>query len=496
MSTISFLSRVNGFSAISPEDLSKIAEQVEERSYKEGEYLIRKGEAGDSMHVIVKGTVAVPILDADGQNKMVVHLGSTDLVGEMALLTGERRSADVIAEGPVTTLLLNRDTLQPLLRAHPPLARFLTEILGKRLEQSQISRVGKYRLLGKLGEGATAKVYEGIHPALNRLVAIKMLSHSLLFDSNFQERFLQEARTIAGLTHPNIVQIFDTESAYATYFIVMEKVDGTDLSKMLASRRTIPAAECMDILRQMSEALCYAHGQDIVHRDVKPANTAVDKSGGVKLMDFGIAKPVPKSPTGERAKTVEGTPRYLAPEAAVGKVVDGRADIYSLGIMAYEMVTGRVPFYADSIRELLQMHVRKEPVDVAKLQPGIPSGLRDFIMGALIKRPDERLSDWGEISSLLGARKSQVVSSLRTDLVSEVLSVSYPPPATEEVRDVFSRFGDELLGIDGVSVQRAVMRPVVDDFLSGGDDDELSDEETRPRTGSNDTRAMGTTMVE
>ena len=494
MSTVSILSQVNGFNAISPEDLGKIAEQVEERSYKQGEYLIRRGEAGDSMHVIVRGKVAVSIVDDDGQSKMVVHLGPMDMVGEMALLTGERRNADVIAEEPVTTLMLNRDTLQPLLRAHPPLARFLTEILGKRLEQSQISRVGKYRLLGKLGEGATAKVYEGIHPALNRLVAIKMLSHSLLFDSNFQERFLQEARTIAGLTHPNIVQIFDTEAAYATYFIIMEKVDGTDLSKMLAVRRTLPAAECMDILRQMSLALEYAHGQDIVHRDVKPANTAVDPSGGVKLMDFGIAKPIPRSPSGERAKTVEGTPRYLAPEAAVGKIVDGRADIYSLGIMAYEMVTGRVPFYADSIRELLQMHVRQQPVDVAKLKPDIPSDLREFIMGALIKRPDERLSDWGQIKALLGGRKSVPVRSLRSDLVSEMLNVAYPPAATEQVRDVFARFGDELLGIDGVAVQRAVLRPVVDDFLIGAVDD--ADNDSKPSAIGESTRAMGTTMID
>ncbi|MBJ93483.1 MAG: hypothetical protein CMP23_03310 [Rickettsiales bacterium] len=495
MSTVSFLSQVNGFNAISPDELGRIVEQVEERSYEEGDYLIRRGEEGDSMHVIVTGKVAVPILDGEGHPKMVVHLGPSDLVGEMALLTGERRSADVIAEEPVTTLMLSRDTLQPLLRAHPPLARFLTEILGQRLEQSQISRVGKYRLLGKLGEGATAKVYEGIHPALNRLVAIKMLSHSLLFDSSFQERFLQEARTIAGLTHPNIVQIFDTESAYATYFIVMEKVDGTDLAKMLAARRTIPPAECMDILCQMSAALSHAHGQGIVHRDVKPANTAVSKSGNVKLMDFGIAKPIPKTPSAQRAKTVEGTPRYLAPEAAVGKVVDGRADIYSLGIMAYEMVTGRVPFYADTIRELLQMHVRKAPVDVAKLQPGIPSGLREFIMGALIKRPDERLSDWKRIQELLGAgRKTGPVASLRTDLVAEVLNVAYPPAAADEVSEVLSRFSDELLGVDGVALQRAVLRPVLDDFLTGAAQD--MDADPRPSSGSGDTRAMGTTMVD
>jgi SulP family sulfate permease len=120
MSTVSFLSQVNGFSAISPDELAKIVEKIEEQSFAQGDYLIRKGEAGDSMHIIVTGKVAVPIIDSEGETKMVVHLGPTDLVGEMALLTGERRSADVIAEEPVTTLMLNRDTLQPLLRSHPP----------------------------------------------------------------------------------------------------------------------------------------------------------------------------------------------------------------------------------------------------------------------------------------------------------------------------------------------------------------------------------------
>ncbi len=495
MSTVSFLSEVNGFSGIAPNELGKIAEQIEEREYAEGDYLIRKGDAGDSMHIIVTGKVAVPILDPQGDTKMVVHLGPKDLVGEMALLTGERRSADVIAEEAVTTLSLNRDTLQPLLRAHPPLARFLTEILGKRLEQSQISQVGKYRLLGKLGEGATAKVYEGIHPALNRLVAIKMLSHSLLFDKTFQERFLQEARTIAGLTHPNVVQIFDTEAAYATYFIVMEKVDGTDLAKLLSVRKTLPAAECMDILRQVGAGLAYAHGEGIVHRDVKPANTAVGKSGDVKLMDFGIARPIPKGPTAERAKTVEGTPRYLAPEAAVGKAVDGRADIYSLGVMAYEMVTGRVPFYADTIRELLQMHVRKQPVDVSKLQPDIPDGLREFIMGALIKRPDERLSDWNYIQQLLGGRKATAqVSTIRTDMVAELLSVSYPPDRTERVQEVMGRFGDELAEMPGIEVHRAVMRPVAGDFLMPVEEDQTSDE--KASSADRATGVMGTTLVD
>ena len=461
-SVTDFLSTVNGFNAIAGDELDAIAGKIESSSYKPEQYLIKRGDQGDTMHVIRSGRVRVPLLDKEtGKTKLVVHLGPGDMVGEMALLTGERRSADVIAETDVETLDINRDTLQPLLRAHPPLARFLTEILGRRLEEGGgIDRVGKYRLLGKIGEGATAKVYQGLHPALNRVVAIKMLSHTLVYDSTFKDRFLQEARTIAELVHPNIVQIFDTEASYATYFIVMEKVSGTDLARLLKARKVLAPEEAMAILRQMAAALRYAHGQGIVHRDVKPANCAVDEAGLVKLMDFGIARRIKKNPEQKRAKMVEGTPRYLAPEAAVGKPVDGRADIYSLGIMAFEMVTGRVPFYSETIRELLQMHVRRRPPDITRIRSGLPEGLVEFINGALIKRPDERLTDWDRIEELLSETGTTADSSSFEPMESELVSVRFRGSAAEGVTRAVNQFCRRLSAIEGVEVSHARMVPV------------------------------------
>ncbi len=453
-----FLSTVNGFGSIGELELEAIADQIRSEHYKPGEHIIRRGDLGDTMHVIRNGRVRVPIVDSGtGKTKMVVHLGPGDMVGEMALLTGEMRNADVIAETDVETLVIARDTLQPLLRDHPPLARFLTDILGKRLEEGGgIEKVGKYRLLGKLGEGATAKVYQALHPGLNRVVAMKMLSHTLVYDKNFRERFLHEARTIAGLTHPNIVQIFDTEEAYATYFIIMEKVSGTDLSKMLKVRKILGPEETMDVLSQMATALEYAHGQGIVHRDVKPANCAVDKDQAVKLMDFGIARRIQKNPTEKRAKMVEGTPRYLAPEAAVGKPVDGRADIYSLGIMAFEMVTGRVPFYSDTIRELLQMHVRKRPPDITRIRSGLPDGLVEFINGTLIKRPDERLTDWHKIRRLLDGGPA-TGADLRSFGEQDVISIRYSSDASAEVGTAVEGFLRKLSRIDDVEVAHGRM---------------------------------------
>ena len=465
-----FLTTVNGFADIGSKELDAIADQIESRNFKPDEYIIKRGDAGDTMHVIRRGRVRIPLVDtSSGKTKMVVHLGPGDMVGEMALLTGERRNADVIAETQTETLVIDRETLQPLLRDHPPLARFLTEILGKRLDEAGgIEWVGKYRLLGKLGEGATAKVYQGLHPALNRVVAIKMLSHALVYDSSFKDRFLQEARTIAGLTHPNIVQIFDTEACYATYFIVMEKVSGTDLAKLLKVRKILGPEEAMDVLRQMCAALEYAHGQGICHRDVKPANCAVDKDGQVKLMDFGIARRIQKNPTQKRAKMVEGTPRYLAPEAAVGKLVDGRADIYSLGIMAFEMVTGRVPFYSDTIRELLQMHVRKRPPDITSIRSGLSEGLVEFINGTLIKRPDERLTDWDKIRSLLSGAPA-TGPSIRSEITqNELVSIRYSSEAQAGVGAAVNGLLQKLARVDGVEVSHARLVPVSvsDSFVS------------------------------
>ena len=409
MSTVEFLSSVPGFDSLDPALLQKVLDQSKIVDFADGEHVIRRGDPGDAMHVLCSGAVRIPVFDARGRVRLVAQLGPGDVFGEMALLTGARRRADVISEGGAQTIVLARDTIAPLLAEHPPLARFLTEILGARLEDSGgIEQVGKYRLLGKLGEGATSKVYEALHPSLNRAVAVKMLGHHLVYDRDFRDRFLQEARTIAGLSHPNIVQVYDTEKAYATWFIVMEKVEGGDLLEHLKAIGRMDVDPARDVLRQVSAALSFAHSRGIVHRDVKPANVALDEDGTVKLMDFGIAQKVQDGAEG--GGSVEGTPRYIAPEAVLGKGVDGRADIYSLGVMAFEMLTGRPLFQAETLRELLQAHARRKPPDLKRLRPELPDELVNFVMGALAKDPANRLQDWGRIDAMLAGGEAAELS--------------------------------------------------------------------------------------
>jgi serine/threonine protein kinase len=397
-----FLTQIPGFDSIDRSGWAIISQCVERFNFPRSSYLLRQGEPGDRMYIVVEGEVEVLGQDHKGRSKLLARLGAGDIVGEMALLTDLPRVADAVAVGDVTALGIRRVDLEPLLRQSPSLARFLSELLGRRLEEGDgIRQVGKYRLAGLLGQGGSSKVFTGVHPTLNRVVAVKMLSHSLAYDEHFRQRFLNEARTIAALSHPNIIQIFDVEEAFATFFIIMEKITGRDLASVLIEDGVMEPDLAMAILTQVGQALQLAHARGIVHRDVKPGNCAIDDQGVVKLMDFGIAARIEPDGEGARRTIVEGTPYYLAPEAALGRPVDGRADIYALGVMGFRMVAGQHPFNAAEPQEILRAHLCQPVPDVRSLQPDLPQSLVDFIHGALIKEPDDRLSDWEQIFELL-----------------------------------------------------------------------------------------------
>lgn len=461
MSIAEFLSDVPGFSNLPAATIAAVAAQMTTRSIDEGDYLIRRGDPGDSMYVVKSGEFRVPVFDDRGRIRMIAHLASGAIVGEMALLTGERRRADVIADTPAEVIVVERETMTALLASNNEFARVLTEILGRRLEEAGgVERVGKYRLLGKLGEGATAKVYEALHPGLNRTVAIKMLGHHLVYDPAFKERFLEEARTIAGLAHPNIVQVFDTEQAYATLFLVMEKIEGTDLRDVLDEEGRLDADEVSQILRQLAAALAFAHERGIVHRDVKPANTAIDEDGTVKLMDFGIAGRIAR---GETREFVEGTPRYLSPEAIVGDPTDGRADIYALGVMAFEMLVGTPPFSAPDVELLMRKHLTEDPPDLRRLRPGLPEGLVAFVEGALTKDPDERLSDWARIEALLrGGEESDLLAQ---PFDETVVRIKFRPDDRTKVEAALATLRKDLRGVRwmDVAVADLVRNDVLDE---------------------------------
>jgi serine/threonine protein kinase/HD-like signal output (HDOD) protein len=276
----------------------------------------------------------------------------------------------------------------------------LSELIGQ--------QIGNYKVEHLLGRGGMAVVYLARHPALGREVAVKLLSPEYRGDLDLNRRFLQEARVTANFRHPNIVEIYDLGEIGGRAYYTMERLVGTDLSSQLAKRGRFSPGEVAEYFGQICHALDAAHGQGIVHRDLKPANIFVTDEVPlrIKLMDFGIAKVTEKRRANATQRgEVLGTPAYMAPEQALGNIdaITFATDIYALGIIAYEMLTGRLPFSADSDLLLLTMQIRDLPAPLSEVAPDVPKLVADLVERCLAKEPSERPRTVLELSDALYA---------------------------------------------------------------------------------------------
>ncbi len=234
---------------------------------------------------------------------------------------------------------------------------------------------GRYRVEGRLGVGGMATVHLAFDQRLERYVAIKLLAEHLADDPAFVSRFRREALAAARLVHPNIVQVFDFgfDENHHQHFIVMEHVQGQSCAELLRDHGHLDVAETVDIVSQGCRGLDYAHRNGVVHRDVKPGNLLVAESGGVKLADFGIARATDQSSI-TQVGSVLGTAAYLAPEQARGEEAGPRADLYSLGVVTYQLISGRLPYEAASLSELALKQQRESPPPLDDLNPDVPRG--------------------------------------------------------------------------------------------------------------------------
>jgi serine/threonine-protein kinase len=252
-----------------------------------------------------------------------------------------------------------------------------------------IQTVGRYEITGELGRGAMGVVYKALDPTIGRTVALKTMRLDVhgLDAQEMVRRFQNEARAAGVLNHPNIVTIYDAGEQDGIFYIAMEFIEGTTLHEILAEKRVLATEEVLQYTRQISRGLDYAHSNGIVHRDIKPANIMITANGTVKIMDFGIAK------TGGQVTNtgqVLGTPNYMSPEQVKGRALDGRSDLFSLGVILYEMLTGEKPFVGQNVTTIIYKIVNENPITPRDLDVTVHPGLSAIVVKALAKAPDDR----------------------------------------------------------------------------------------------------------
>ncbi len=274
--------------------------------------------------------------------------------------------------------------------------------------------LGNYTILAPLGQGGMARVYRARQENLDREVAIKVLPPLFAADRNFVERFKLEARLVARLSHPNIVTVHDASEFHGHLYIVMQLVDGGTLKQrldqLLVQGETMDIVEAAPIFIQLGSALAYAHDNGIIHRDIKPVNVLLDRQERPILSDFGIAKVLAGTKGLTRQGAGVGTPEYMSPEQCQGGPVDGRADIYGLGVMLYEALTGRLPFMADNYHAIAHSQIYETPLHPGAINPHIDPKVAQIILTALMKQPGQRF----QRASDLGDALKQVVRIIQT----------------------------------------------------------------------------------
>jgi hypothetical protein len=303
----------------------------------------------------------------------------------------------------------------------------------ERSDRSGTLLAGRYRFERRIAVGGMAEVWEAVDQVLDRAVAIKVLHPHLAGDQTFVDRFRREAIAAARLTHPSIVAIYDTHSSDGEEAIVMELVRGISLRKHLDDRGPLPTGEAIDIAARVAEALESAHRAGLVHRDIKPANILLCEDARVMVADFGIAKLTDADHTTEG--TVLGTAKYLAPEQVSGTAVDARTDLYSLGIVLYEMVCGRVPFSGDTDTATVLARLHRDPTPPREIRPDLSPALESVILHALQRDPDDRPASAATLRTELLAAVAPGAASggedptfLESTTPSDGTSVVPPPP--------------------------------------------------------------------
>ena len=306
--------------------------------------------------------------------------------GGLRFFVGRSRAVGVMQH---TVDLKDSKTEQPKIEAplQTPQRTQMTETVVKKLP-----KLGRYEILEQIGRGAMGIVYKGKDPILNRLTAIKTIRFSDEFDDDkvdiIKSHFYREAEVVAKLSHPNIVTIYDVGEDLDLSFLAMEYLQGESLEKYTTKETLFPVKKCLEIVAQVCDALEYAHTHDIIHRDIKPANIMLLGDDSVKVTDFGIARATTSTKT--RTGIIKGTPYYMSPEQTKGLKLSGRSDIFSLGVVMYQLLTGRLPFDGENMAAIMYQITSVNPTPPTEYKPGTNKPILTVLNKALVKDHDQR----------------------------------------------------------------------------------------------------------
>lgn len=399
------LSCVPAFEGLGHAEIRAIAERTEVRPFIAGEALIRQDEPGDSLWVLASGAAIVQLRRRDGDTLELARVGPGDVVGEMALVTGAPRNADIVASKDGEALVLPRTAFEEIAAVHPGVVSVLTELVARRLGRAAQDGLGDkvlkgYRILRPAGRGATAVVYEaepeGAPAGAGLRLALKMLSHRFCRDRAAMEWFEREARVLDSVRHEGVARSYGRFQAYGTCFLVMEFLDGPSVHEMTKRLGRLDAPDALAIAGSVASALGHCHALGVVHGDVKPANVVVELGGRVVLTDFGIASRV-ETGAAQPVDTVRisGTPQYMAPELFVGARPSPSSDLYALGCLLFELLEGREAFPATDLGTLVL--AKRRFLSAPTTRPDTPPAIRDLVDRLLQPEPARRPSVAAEL---------------------------------------------------------------------------------------------------
>jgi eukaryotic-like serine/threonine-protein kinase len=399
---------------LGPDALRSLLSTMHLREYGAGKQMIRQGDPGEYLLLILSGTASARIRHPSKGTPVGVF-GPGDVVGEMSLVTDEARTADVIAQTPVRSLLLSAADFHRVANKHPEIRMLLTNVVAGRLGMATYDGLGGkdihgYRIDRCVDRGGMGIVYEATRIATGEVVAVKMMNHRLLYQPGALRRFTREVDALKALHHDSIARLYDCFSAYNTQFLVMEFCEGSTLNVLISRRQPLDERSVRNIIGQLAVVLRYVHSRGLIHCDLKPSNVMLSPTGLVKLLDFGLARFDPvwdygrgsKESTPSRSFSFVGTPYYMAPEQFARVPPDYRVDLYGLACLAYEMLSGRALFEASDLFDMIREKLRFVLPPPAEIGLGVTIEMHEFLALGLDHRPEKRIIDLDRLAVWAG----------------------------------------------------------------------------------------------